>query len=161
VNTLRALQFILLVSLVPSGLPAQVTDTLTDDDLNIAGLTAQTDTQGVRRVLGAPSRVDRPDSVGAYKSFSIWRYPRLKVVFNNGQCDVVEVIDSSFATKRGARVGDQEAKIRRLYGRPMHANSRGLVYVRSFAWAETRGIVFSLDAGRVSKITVGNVASPD
>ena len=148
--------------LVPSvSLAAQRPDTVSAADLVVAGISMQTDTDAVRRKLGSPTNIERPDSTGPYREFVIWSYPSLKVTFDSGVCDAVEILDSSISTKRGARVGDPRARITRLYGTPEKAAETAMLYMLSRGPSELRGVFFVLESGKVTSIIIGNVLLPD
>jgi hypothetical protein len=159
-ETYRASAWLVALLLTPNSLPSQRPDTLSDADLAVRGITFQSDTIAVRRSLGDPLHVEKPASVGPYRSFVIWRYKSLSAVFQSGKLLYLDIVDPALATNRGAHVGDSTSRIRLLYGRPMEESAANMVYASSFAPAESRGIMFSLKAGRVVKITLGDVLSP-
>ena len=150
----------LLLGLGARPLTAQGPDTLAPRDLSVRGLGEEGDTAAARRVFGPPLHVvqnqDRNED-GA--QLLDWSYSGFTISFDEGRRYFVDITGPSITMSRGVRVGDSEAKVRRLYGKPMQQDPGHLLYAASTSDAETRGITFFLAHGRVTRILVGHVIS--
>ena len=89
-------------------------------DFVVAGVSSQTDSAAVRRLLGRPDSVtsgDHPFDVGG--KLINWWYHRLRVSYNGGEkVGGMWLLAPGVETTRGLRVGDQRQRVRRLYGTP-------------------------------------------
>jgi len=141
-------------------LTAQGPDTLGNRDLSMRGLSDEGDTAIARRVVGPPLRVVQHQERNEDGALLLdWYYHDFTISFDKGRRYFVDVTGPSLKTSRGVRVGDPEAKVRRLYGKPMQQDIGHLLYAASTRDAETRGITFFLSDGRVTRILVGHVIS--
>ena len=161
-NTRRYSCFVvpLLLGLGAQSLTAQGPDTLSHRDLSVRGLGDEGDTATAHRMLGPPLRVVQNQGRNEDGALLLdWYYHDFTISFDEGRRYFVEVTGASVSTNRGVRVGDSEAKVRRLYGRPTQQDVGHLLYAASTSDAETRGITFFLAGGRVKRILVGHVIS--
>jgi hypothetical protein len=92
-------------------------DAIDSLDFHVAGLTPNTDSTDVRRILGSPASVlveQNPVGDGTHVS---WLFPNLRVQFHaDSRVRSVHVGDSTYATHRGVRVGDSAVAVLRAYG---------------------------------------------
>jgi len=161
-NTRSSSRFVLplLLGLGARSLTAQSPDTLAHRDLSVRGLSDEGDTATARRVLGPPLRVVQHQGRNEDGALLLdWYYHGFTISFDAGRRYFVDVTGPSVSTSRGVRVGDPEAKVRRVYGKPMQQDMGHLLYAASTSDAETRGITFFLTHGRVTRILVGRVIS--
>ena len=151
---------LLVLALAPVA-RAQQPDTVPITDLSIVGVRFDSDTAAERTRLGAPLQAhvaEQTNDDGVL--VTTWSYPDLRIDFDGkGQRYAAMVQGPRYRTTRGVAVGDSVAKVRRLYGRPLHENATAILYAASTKAFETRGISFLLKNGRVSEIIVGNVIS--
>jgi len=159
--TIAAISFFVMAAVHPCRLPAQAPDTLTERDLQVAGLSAQPDTSVVRRVLGKPQHTwaaQEPNEDGV--RLARWMYQGLVLSFDErGAFYTADVNAPGYPTTRGVRVGDALARVRQTYGQPAFEDSDHLLYARSNSEVETQGLAFFFDNGILRRIMIGTVVS--
>ena len=150
-----------VAAILPLGLSAS--PRLSDADLSVAGLGEHASQVQTARRLGRPSRVVRPtarDKEG--KLITRWQYSGFEFQFDGaGRRYLVVLRSSHLTTARGAHVGMTRDSVVAMYGKPSHEEPGYLVYGRNANVEDTRGIIFTLKAGVVTKIDVGDVMSVD
>jgi hypothetical protein len=84
---------------------------------NYPEMFVEEDTARIRRILGAPTSVQR---IPAFKddSMTTWEYPGLTIMFGGMARQGITLTTSQIPTARGLRVGDTVARVRQLYGAP-------------------------------------------
>jgi len=159
----RSLAIAALTNLLPLATSAQKPDTVALADLTIASLHYDSDTTAARFRLGTPPRTHRAhlrNDAGVF--LTTWYYPGLILSFGrDGHRRTAIVQGPRYRTERGVAVGDSVDRVHRLYGRPLHGDSIGLLYASSTKEFETLGITFFIQDGRVSKIMLGEVISAE
>jgi len=124
-------------------------------DFRLGGLNDDADSLAFRRVHG------RPDSIiveghpfDPRDSIPTWYYADLTVAFVYGAARGLTVTGPRFATARGIRVGDAEARVLAAYGQPT-IRDNGLTY--SDPAQESHQMTFSIVDGRVTRIFFGTI----
>ena len=90
-------------------------------------------------------------------AWSVWNYSwtglKIETFAGNKAIKRIETDDPSFSTKRGVRVGDDLAKVERLYGKPDIKTERVLGYAlptEDFVWT----MDFFFGNGKLTRIVV-------
>jgi hypothetical protein len=116
---LRTLRFVsVLMLLVPSVAISQAP--LDQRDFVVEGLSIGSDSSRVIARLGRPDSVrTEPDPIETDASIHDWHYSGLVVVFYSPEAlSAFVLLTPGRSTRRGLRVGDPAADVRRLYGSP-------------------------------------------
>ena len=135
---------------------------LTEADLVVQGLSEDTDSAEVRRMLGAADSVDvESNSPEPGIRLITWRYTNMSIDFFAGsRVAAVELLKPGPHTARGLQVGDSSDYARELYGEPFAENNDSPNTV-SWTYMEPRNtmqrVVITIVDRRVHDIWVGAV----
>lgn len=145
----------------PCRLLPQTPDTLSERDLQVAGLPTEPDTSTVRRVLGTPQHIwvaEEPNEDGVL--LTRWMYRGLVLNFDaRGGYYSADISAPAYHTGRGVQVGDSLSQVRRAYGQPAFEDSGHLLYARANTDVETRGVAFFFEDAILRRIIIGKVIS--
>ena len=129
---------------------------ISDSDFVVAGVTLRMDSATVVLTLGAPDSV-RVVSTEEDTRFVVMSYRDLQVSLPQGSTvRQITLTSSRYATHRGLRVGDDAAKVRKLYGSAR--DSLGEWWDFADADTSTGGlhvVRVTLSAGHVASIYLG------
>ena len=116
--------------------------------------------------MGAGFALDPGASDGACQQASVKRYPGMSLMFQSGRLTRISLLTGSrIADGRGVKVGDPEAKVRRLYGtvlkvEPHKYEAPPAAYLTAIEARTGRGIKFSTSEKRkVEQIDAGEAGA--
>ena len=126
-------------------------------DFDVGPLRSDMSAEEVRAALGPPASISSdPDFRDTSGLVETWHYPGLAVSFvsKNGLFGT-RITGKTWATSRGLRVGDSEATVRELYGKPEGATDEARDYVDHSDGTDRRLIRVEVQNSRVTSIYLG------
>ena len=126
-------------------------------DFVVVGVSSQTDSAGVRKLLGTPDSVtsnEHPYDVGG--KLIDWWYRRLRISYNGGEkVGGVWLLAPGAKTARGLQVGDARRRAQELYGIPASVDSESDAWVYHDGRSEMHLIKVFFRSDRVDTVFLG------
>jgi hypothetical protein len=115
---------VVVLAAIAGGMPAcadaQVPSPIGSADFAVAGLTEDTDSTEIRRVLGTPDSVvvhENPFDTGGKLPTHFYRDITIHYAYGSTPVGFM-LTGPDFETERGLKVGDSMERVRQLYGEP-------------------------------------------
>ena len=126
-------------------------------DFDVGPLRGDMSADEVRAALGSPVSISSdPDFRDTSGLVETWYYPDLSVSFvSKDGLFGTRITGKAWATSRGLRVGDSEAKVRELYGKPEGSSDGAHDYVDHSDGTDRRLIRVEVQNSRVTSIYLG------